>query len=77
MFGTFTEADFENALISIFYDQLGYGYQYGPTLDRNIQEPMLKDRLLQAIHRVNPTLPLTIQPHSTAKGMMLVRNIAL
>ncbi|MCQ2077177.1 MAG: type I restriction endonuclease subunit R [Bacteroidaceae bacterium] len=57
MFGTFTEADFENALISIFYDQLGYGYQYGPTLDRNIQEPMLKDRLLQAIHRVNPTLP--------------------
>ena len=57
MFGTFSEATYEEALIQLFRDELGYRYQYGPDIIRKPWEPILKDDFLNALHRINPTLP--------------------
>lgn len=53
----FTEARYENAVIEVFRDTLGYGYAYGPDVARDYAEPLYMDELLPALRRVNPKLP--------------------
>lgn len=53
----FTEARYENAVIEVFRDTLGYGYAYGPDVARDYAEPLYLDELLPALRRVNPKLP--------------------
>lgn len=36
---------------------LGYSYIYAPDLERNHEEVLLKDRLLNAVEKINPALP--------------------
>ena len=36
----FTEANFENAIIELFRDQLGYDYLYGPDVVRDYTQPL-------------------------------------
>jgi len=52
-----TEANFENAVIEIFRDTLGYNHVYAPELERDYTESLYMDELLPALRRVNPTLP--------------------
>jgi len=54
---TFTEANFENAVLELFRDTLGYNHIYAPELTRDYSEPLYMDELLPALRRVNPTLP--------------------
>lgn len=54
----FTEDSFELALIELF-KELGYNYTYGPEIDRDLQEPLLLDRVYDSLCRINPTLPST------------------
>ncbi|MEB3103005.1 type I restriction endonuclease subunit R [Ferviditalea candida] len=54
---TFTEAKFENAVIEVFRDTLGYSYVYAPDLARDYSDPLYTDELLPALRRVNPKLP--------------------
>jgi type I restriction enzyme R subunit len=53
----YTEANYENAVIAIFRDTLGYAYAYGPDVVRDYANPLYIDELLPALRRVNPSLP--------------------
>ncbi|SDY24205.1 type I restriction endonuclease subunit R [Thermoactinomyces sp. DSM 45892] len=53
----YTEANYENAVIEVFRDTLGYDYVYGPDMTRDHNEPLYMDELLPSLRRVNPKLP--------------------
>ncbi len=54
---SYTEANYENAVIELFHDTLGYNYIYAPDLTRDFSDPLYADELLPALRRVNPKLP--------------------
>ena len=53
----FTEADYENSMIELFRNELGYDYVYGPEVERDFHSPLYEEVLLDALHRLNPVLP--------------------
>ena len=53
----FTEADYENSIIELFRNELGYDYVYGPEAERDFHSPLYEEVLLDALHRLNPALP--------------------
>ena len=53
----FTEADYENSIIELFTDVLGYEHKYGPEVERDFHSPLYEEALLDALHRLNPALP--------------------
>lgn len=53
----YTEANYENAVLEVFRDTLGYGHIYAPDLVRDYTDPLHKEELISALHRVNPKLP--------------------
>jgi type I restriction enzyme R subunit len=56
---TFTEANFENSIIEIFRDNLGYTYEYGPYIVRDYHNPLYEEQLLYSLEKINPKLPET------------------
>ena len=53
----FTEANFENAILELMRDTLGYDYVYGPNIERDYSNPLLLDVLRESLQRINPALP--------------------
>ena len=53
----YTEANYENAVIEVFRDTLGYACVYGPDVVRDYMDPLYMAELLPALRRVNPKLP--------------------
>jgi len=53
----FIEANYENAVIEVFRDNLGYRYVYAPDLTRDYADPLYTDELLPTLRRINPDLP--------------------
>ena len=53
----YTEANYENAVLEVFRDTLGYSHIYAPDFARDYTDPLHKEELLAALHRVNPQLP--------------------
>jgi len=53
----YSEANYENAVIEVFRDTLGYGYFYGPDVVRDYADPLHMDDLLPALRRINSKLP--------------------
>jgi len=53
---SFSEQNYENALISLFKDKLGYNYIYGYDLIRDIKEPLLIDNLKNCLKYINANL---------------------
>jgi type I restriction enzyme R subunit len=53
----FTEANYENAVIEVFRDTIGYGCVYGPDMMREYSDPLYTDELMSALRCVNPKLP--------------------
>ena len=49
---TFTEERYENAVIEVFRDSLGYAYAYGPDVVRDYSAPLYMDELLPALRRM-------------------------
>lgn len=66
----FTEANFENAILEIFRDLLGYEYLYGPDVERDYTEPLCLDMLAEALVRLNPGLP----QQAIDEAMARIRN---
>lgn len=58
MIGYYSESNYENAVLQLLQEQLGYNYIYGPDVDRDYHSPLYEDVLLPALQRVNPTLPV-------------------
>ncbi|NQX48378.1 type I restriction endonuclease subunit R [Paenibacillus tritici] len=53
----YTEANYENAVIEILRDTLGYSYVYGPNVERDYTESLYMDELFPALLRINSKLP--------------------
>ena len=53
----YTEDSYEQALIALFRDELGYSYIYGPDIERDYRQPCFVPALEEAIRRINPSLP--------------------
>ena len=54
---TYTEANYENAIIEVFQNTLRYTHVYAPDLTREYTEPLYMDELLPSLRRINPKLP--------------------
>ena len=54
----FTESHYENAIIQLFQQQLGYTYIYGPDVDRDYHSPLYEDVLLTSLQQINRGLPM-------------------
>lgn len=54
----FTEANYENAVLSLFTDILGYTNIYGPDVERDYHNPLYEDILLSCLARINQNLPI-------------------
>lgn len=53
----FTEADYENSIIELFRNDLGYEYTYGPDVERDFYNPLYEEVLLNSLYRLNRDLP--------------------
>ncbi|MFI3251202.1 MAG: type I restriction endonuclease subunit R [Eubacteriales bacterium] len=53
----FTEANYENAIIELFQQDLGYTYIHGSTVERNLRNPLYRNDLQESLPRLNPDLP--------------------
>ena len=57
MSGLYTEADYENSVIELFRNDLGYEYVYGPDIERDFYNPLYEEVLLDSLYRLNRDLP--------------------
>ena len=57
MTANYTEADYENSVIELFQNDLGYEYIYGPEIERNVHSPLYEEILLDSLYRLNSGLP--------------------
>ncbi|MDR1287128.1 MAG: HsdR family type I site-specific deoxyribonuclease, partial [Treponema sp.] len=77
----YTEANYENAVIEVFRDTLGYGYIYAPDLTRDYTDPLYTGDLMPALRRINPKLPEAALSEAIYKlrnfesGAVLQKNI--
>ncbi len=53
----FTEDAYEQVLIALFRDELGYAYECGYEVERDYREPFHREDLLASMQRLNPDLP--------------------
>lgn len=77
----FTESHYENAVLQLFQEQLGYTYTYGPSVARDYRSPLYEDVLLPCLRRVNPALPMDALNEAVYKlknfesGTLLQKNM--
>ena len=55
--GVYTEADYENSVIELFRNDLGYEYAYGPDIERDFYCPLYEEVLIDSLYRLNRGLP--------------------
>ena len=53
----FTENNYEQAIIQLFRNDLGYEYAYGPDIERDFYSPLYEEVLLDTLYRLNRGLP--------------------
>ena len=53
----YTEADYENSIIELFQNNLGYEYIYGPDIERDFYSPLYEDVLIDSLRNLNRDLP--------------------
>lgn len=57
MSANYTEANYENSVIELFRNDLGYEYAYGPDIERDFYCPLYEEVLLDSLYRLNRGLP--------------------
>ena len=67
----YTEADYENSIIELFKNELGYDYAYGPDIERDYYSPLYEDVLLDSLYRLNKGLPAD----ALADALFKLKNI--
>lgn len=50
----FTEDAYEQTLIALFRDELGYAYECGYEVERDYKEPFYRADLVASMRRLNP-----------------------
>ena len=66
---SFKENDYEQALIDLF-QRLGYDYEYGPRLERDLREPVNKEELRKCLRWVNGLGSVAELPRETFDGII-------
>lgn len=69
----FTEDAYEQTLIALFRDELGYAYECGYEVERDYREPFHREDLLASIRRLNPSLPAD----AMEQGIKQITNISI
>lgn len=57
MSSTFIEANYENSIIELFQNDLGYEHVYGPDIERDFYSPLYEEVLVDSLYRLNKGLP--------------------
>lgn len=53
----YLEENYENSIIELFQNDLGYDYVYGPSVERDFTSPLYEEVLLDSLYRINKSLP--------------------
>lgn len=53
----YLEENYENSIIELFQNDLGYDYVYGPSVERDFNSPLCEEVLLDSLYRINKSLP--------------------
>ncbi|MCR2032774.1 type I restriction endonuclease subunit R [Anaerofustis stercorihominis] len=53
----YTESDYEKSIIELFTDNLGYEYIYGPKTERDKNNPLYEDVLIDCLYKINKNMP--------------------
>lgn len=69
----FTEDAYEQTLIALFRDELGYAYECGYEMERDYREPFYRADLLVSMRRLNPCLPAD----AMEQGIKQITNISI
>ncbi len=69
----FNEDAYEQTLIALFRDELGYQYECGYDVERDYREPFYRADLVPAMHRLNPELPSDV----VDEGIRQLTNISI
>jgi type I restriction enzyme R subunit len=78
---TYTEAHYENAVLELFCNTLGYAHVRGANVKRDYTDPLYTKELLPALQRINPALPKIAiteainQLRNFESGSMLQKNV--
>lgn len=78
----FTEANYEDAIIELFTDYLGYSHVYAPTIERDYKSPLYEDMLFSSLCRINRNHPTSVINDAISKikdlesGSLLQKNIS-
>lgn len=78
---SFSESHYENAVLQLFTQPLGYSYAYGPDIERDYHSPLYEDDLLLALQTVNPAMPQAALNEALSKiknfesGSLLQKNM--
>lgn len=67
----FTEAHFENAILELMHDKLGYDRIYGPDVERDYTEPLHLEIVRQSLFDINPSLTI----EAIDEAIVKIRNI--
>ena len=67
---TYDEAAYENALIDLFTNTLGYTHVYGPDIDRGFHSPLYDSVLEDSIRRLNPK----VAPGAIDEALLKLRH---
>lgn len=67
----FTEAHFENAILELMHDKLGYDRIYGPDVERDYTEPLYLEIVRQSLFDINPSLA----KEAIDEAIVKIRNI--
>lgn len=54
---SYKESEFEQAVLELMRDKLGYEYAYGPDVPRDYHSPLYEDMLQSSLQDINPELP--------------------
>lgn len=54
---SYNEADYENAVIDLFKNELNYDYLYGPDTERDFTSPLYDEVLEESLRRINKRAP--------------------
>ena len=55
---SFTETNFENAIIELFQSHLGYNYIFGPKVERDYVQPLYLELLKTSLIEINRDSPI-------------------
>ena len=58
MAGYYTESNYENAVLQLLNEDMGYTYLYGPDVERDYHSPLYDDILMPCIQRINGNMPI-------------------